>query len=302
MKKILLKLVVIAVMTLLLSEFLLRFIFGFGTPALYDESESYEYLYKPHQNIERFNNTLTTNKYGMRNKEVSEHSIKILKLGDSIINGGSQTDNDELSSTILSAEISRVMKKRHQVLNISAGSWGPDNAYAFLQEYGDFGAKLAVLVYSSHDYSDYMNFKKTVGVNPSYPDKNPQSAISEVFSRYLFPASTKEHELTKISNLVNQKTGLNKGFPNLVRWLEDRNIKIIAYIHPEVQEVQKKKYKDSGKEIISFWSQHNIQVIHGLDHLDETCYRDGIHLNPKGQKKMADSMLPVILKTINKPD
>lgn len=37
------------------------------------------------------------------------------------------------------------------MLNISAGSWGPDNCAAYLKHYGLFGAKAMSLLVSSHD-------------------------------------------------------------------------------------------------------------------------------------------------------
>ena len=90
-------------------------------------------------------------------------------------------DQDSIATTLFSKETGM------QMLNISSGSWGPDNCAAYLKEKGTFGAKAMVLVCSSHDAFDIMSHVPVVGIYPEYPDRQYKLAIWEVIDRYLIP-------------------------------------------------------------------------------------------------------------------
>lgn len=66
---------------------------------------------------------------------VDSSAFIVLGLGDSVINGGVLTDQDSLATTRLSELLSKLIRKKVQVLNVSAGSWGPDNCEAYLNRY-----------------------------------------------------------------------------------------------------------------------------------------------------------------------
>jgi hypothetical protein len=107
----------------------------------------------------------------MRSDEINSKAVTILGLGDSVINGGVLTDQDELATMILSKELTGALNRPVQVLNVSAGSWGPDNCNAYLDERGTFNMHVMLLVVSSHDAYDVMDFTPVVGINYSFPDK-----------------------------------------------------------------------------------------------------------------------------------
>ena len=174
---------------ILTIEFVYRFVLGFGSLPLYVEHSSYEYILEPNQNTSRFGNVIITNKYSMRSKAVRKNSKKILKIGDSVINGGNHVSNEKLSSTVLERNLQKQQSDTIQVLNISAGSWGPDNAYAYINEHGHFDASMMILVFSSHDLNDNMHFRKVVGKHQSWPSEQPFSATTDLFSSYIFPKS-----------------------------------------------------------------------------------------------------------------
>ena len=127
---------------------------------LYAASDKYEYMALPNQCGVRLGNRYYYNVFGMRSDEVNPHKKHILGLGDSVIYGGVQTDQDSLATSLFSAETGM------QMLNISAGSWGPDNCAAYLKEKGMFNAKGIFLLVSSHDAHDNMDFMPVVGVHP----------------------------------------------------------------------------------------------------------------------------------------
>jgi lysophospholipase L1-like esterase len=51
------------------------------------------------------------------------------------------------------------------------------------------------------------------------------------------------------------------------------------------------KYDYQGDEIITFCNDNNILLLKGLEYEDESCYRDGIHLNEHGQNILANTLL-----------
>jgi len=135
---------------------------------LFNEDPGYEYIARPNQDIVRLDNRISYNAQSMRSKPLGQNdSCTIIGFGDSVINGGTLTDQDDLATTILEDSLGNNIR----MLNVSAGSWGPDNCAGYLKQYGDFHAKLFVLVVSSHDAHDNMQFEKIVGRHPSDPDK-----------------------------------------------------------------------------------------------------------------------------------
>ena len=180
-------LIVVALLFLILCEVILREGWGFCDTVLMQESERYEYIAQPNQDRMRFRHHVIYNSLSMRSSELQKGSVRILGLGDSVINGGVLTDQDSLATTLLSSALSDTLHQEVQILNISAGSWGPDNCNAYLEEKGYFDAKVMLLVVSSHDAYDNMDFKPTVGVHVSFPSKQYISAIVELFDRYLIP-------------------------------------------------------------------------------------------------------------------
>ncbi len=293
-------------------EISLRYIWGFCSAPLYIESREFEYIYAPNQHLKRFGNSIITNQYSMRSKPLTEgDSIRVLLIGDSVINGGAPTDQDSLASTILEDCLSKSFKKPVRVLNISAGSWGPDNAAAYIKKFGHFDAKAIILVFSSHDAYDNMSFEKVVGVHPSYPKQQANLAISELMGRYIIPKILqssakiihKNQKSSEINELLinKQRSSFNSGFKFFSSYSQENQIPLILYLHPELFEISKAAYTENGKKIIEFSKNESIHLINGLsENTDKAFYRDNIHLNNKGQKHLAKCLFPIIVNILQK--
>ena len=159
------------IVLLFILEVFLRQYFGFCNTVLIREDADFEYIAQPNQDRFRFRNHIKYNSFSMRSEAVDSAAVLILGFGDSVINGGVLTDQDSLATTILSDSLTKIHRNKIQFLNVSAGSWGPDNCFAYLKKYGDFGAKSIYLFVSSHDAYDNMNFEKIVDVSESLPSK-----------------------------------------------------------------------------------------------------------------------------------
>lgn len=299
---------------LICIELILRFAYGFCSAPLYIEDPDYEYIYAPNQTVRRFGNTIRTNSLSMRSEELSpSDSVTVLLIGDSVVNGGSLTDNAELASTLLEKRLSAELGRRIRVLNISAGSWGPDNVAAYLRRHGVFNAKAIGLVASSHDAYDVMTHAAQVGIDPNLPDKQFRIAIVELWSRYIYPiyfrnirfnhvyyAPDEETVATKpeTETYVIRKEGdhFNPGFSELKNIAEQHDIPFFIYLHPEISEVEDGFYNDQGQAIVDYADQDSVRLIRELDIPPLREYyrkRDVVHYTADGQKFLADHLFPL---------
>jgi hypothetical protein len=227
----------------------------------------------------------------------SSDSIRILGFGDSVLNGGVQTEQDSLATSFIEANLSQKYSKNIRCFNISYGSWAPDNCFAYMKEYGDFNADLIFLVVSSHDAYDNMDFQKIVDVHPSYPSKQYFVAIHELIDRYLIPRIfTKKQE--EFDHIVKGNV-FNSGFFAFYHYTQENGIPFFIYLHPDRKEMQERKYDYQGDEIIKFCKANNIPLLKGIEYENESCYRDGIHLNEHGQRILANILLSEITVRLN---
>ena len=284
-------------------EIILRYVFGFCDAVLYQSSPAYEYIAQPNQHRYRFFSHIDYNSYSQRSDEPDSTKTIVLGLGDSVIFGGTMLDQDSVATTLFSKETGM------QMLNISSGSWGPDNCAAYLKEKGTFGAKAMVLVCSSHDAFDIMSHVPVVGIYPNYPDKQYKLAIWEVIDRYLMPRikvyfrgkqlldpdAQVVEKVKSDEGVANKALNFDPGFDQLLQISEGKHIPFFIYLHPEVGEVMSWKYKEGGLMIIEWAKTHHIKLIDGLNEgVTVDMYRDVIHLNEKGQRNLANSLKKMI--------
>lgn len=302
---------------LLFIELILRFGYGFCSAPLYVEDSDYEYIYAPNQTVKRFGNSIRTNSYSMRSEELSPaDSITVLLTGDSVVNGGSLTSNEELASTILEKKLSEELGSPVRVLNISAGSWGPDNVAAYLKKHGIFKARVIGLVASSHDAYDVMTHHDQVGIDPNLPDKQFKIALVELWSRYIYPIYFRDirfnhvyyaPEIAKADSISDEtakgiwKNGdhFNPGFSELNRIAKENGIPFFIYLHPETFEIKDGAYNEQGQDIEQFARHDSIPLFEELKVpplLSLYRDRDVVHYNAEGQQFLADQLLPLYLE------
>ncbi|KAA0993708.1 hypothetical protein [Dyadobacter aurulentus] len=317
-----------------IAEVVLRVKYGFCNSPLYVSDPDFEYIYAPNQDVKRFGYVLKTNQFSMRNEEIlPSDTLVILLIGDSVVNGGSLTDQDSIASTLLEKRFQKDFNRRVRVLNISAGSWGPDNMAAYLKKFGLFNAKLMCLVTSSHDAHDIMSHQSPVGIDPGWPNKQYKVALYELWDRYrwiffyyidtmFFPKepevpkadqptktdlpktdtiriaqsdSAKKDKLNR-AGIRKPGTDFNPGYRQLFEMARDNNIPFFIYLHPEITEVDMGHFNDQGDEIIAFAKQNNIRLINEFQYpISKKLYRkmDLVHYNSQGQVFMADNLYPL---------
>lgn len=289
----------------IVGEVTLRMWLGMCDAPLYEASDKWEYMACANQDGYRFGHHYRFNSYRQRSEEPNSTKKIVLGLGDSVLFGGVMTDQDSTSSYVFNSQC-----PEWQMLNISAGSWGPDNCAAYLKYYGLFGAKALFLLVSSHDAYDNMDFQPVVGVHPSYPDKQYWCAWAEFIDRYVWPRTigklfagknTDDPDaavLKSIDGTDIKKGGniFNPGFDQLKRIADDANIPLYICIHPDKNEVAAGKYNEQGEEIIKWCQENGISPILELNEgIKLEMFRDGIHTNEKGQRFEAKIMKKYIV-------
>ena len=286
-----------------LGELFLRWRYGLGDAVLMRADDDYEYIAQPNQRRKRFGNRVVYNSHSMRNEELIPGSARILCIGDSILNGGTLTDQSELATSILSKELSAETGKQVQVLNVSAGSWGPDNCLAYLKRHGHFGAKGIILVVSSHDAHDTMTFVPVVGQHRSYPSRQYPLAIMELWDRYLFPGkpffkqskASVDNEFRRIHHIEKTEVTFNPGFQGILDYARDFRLSFAIYLHATLYEMNAGNYDADGQAVIEFCKRNQIPWVQDLGNgLDRECIlqNDYLHYSPKGQALMGRLLKP----------
>lgn len=286
------KIIIFLTATIIICEILLRYSLGFCDAILYEDNPLYEYIAQANQNRIRFGNRIIINGYSQRNENPDNYKNKILGLGDSVLFGGTLIDQDSLATSIITNDTGYLM------INVSCGSWGPDNCAAYIEKYGTFDAKAIVLVCSSHDAYDVMNFAPVAGVYPTYPKEQSCCAIAELFTRYIIPFIAKKITLLKYDpdqsvtnkSVKKKSVSFNDGFDKLKVISQIYNIPFMIYLHPEISEVSNKRYNIMGEEIINWCKKNEVPLMCGLDKMKSYMYNDIIHLNEKGQKQLAENL------------
>jgi hypothetical protein len=290
----------------LILEVLLRIALGFGNLPRYYGDTAYEYALLPSQDVKRFGNHFYINNEGMRSAPLGKDGFRFLKLGDSVLNGGIATDQTELASTLLEERLSTAFpEKGIRVLNVSAGSWGPDNAFAWVQKHGAFGAKAIVLVFSSHDWQDQMTFRDVVGKVPFYPKERPPSAIGDagswLVSRYF--TTVDWDKLPQIPESRVLKNNHNIGWEAFDNYCQQSGVALLVYHHPNKAEWEAGSWNVQGSALEEWLVRNGVKVISGLNTAyGENGWRDEIHPNAQGQRALADALEPAFKTIIEQQD
>lgn len=285
---------------LIAAELVARYYLGLGDPPLLVADTEIEYLYKPSTEYHRFGNRIAFNSYSMRSdefppKKSSADEFRVLVMGDSIVNGGALTDQNQLATTILQRHLRKEMNRPVVVGNVSAGSWGPSNLLAYARRHGFFDADAVVIVLSSHDYADAPTFAPIVGINPAMPDRSPLLAITDAFGRYVLPRlqrSGGEGDTTPSEPSPRDVKTAMDDLRSLLDLARGAAPQVLVFHHCERSELDG-DYAPGREEIAEAVHTAGFELSGWRDvfkaNLDagENLYRDHIHPNAVGQHLIA---------------
>jgi hypothetical protein len=291
-----------ALLLALVGELGARWILGLGDPPLTVRDPEIEYLFAPNQDVRRFGNRVVYNNVSMRSADrwsmarERPEELRVLVLGDSVINGGALTDHARLATTIAQETLDRPARPV-RVGNVSAGSWGPENLLAYVERFGLFDADLAVVVLSTHDLRDVRTFPDDLG--PDFPLARPVSALWEGLARYLAPrlglglrpppaAPPPPHAIDR-SVAALQK---------LFELAEANGVDLVVLHHPERDEPDQELVEDAAilRAAIERMGRIVIPMSVWLGSAAERqqYYRDEIHINEAGQRIYGEVLICLI--------
>jgi GDSL-like Lipase/Acylhydrolase family len=304
------------IVSFVLVEGGLRFFWGFGRPPLYQSDQEIGYLLAPNQRLKRFGNRIEINQYSMRSGEIDEHrtsdALRVLMLGDSIVNGNGWTDQGDT----LSARLERQLETQGlppgyqsiEVLNVSANSWGPRNELAYLKRFGTFEAQVLVLVINTDDLFGTQPTDLQVGRDRNYPDKAPGFALLELFNRY----GKKQSPIPGL-DAIQQESGDRVGrnleaISGIIAQVQGSDGKLLLAHTPLKREVLPPGPRDyervARQRLQDLANQQGIPYIDFLDPFQkhpspEALYRDHIHLSPEGNHLVCQALSQSMISALD---
>ena len=282
----------------------LRLFFGLGKPPIYIADEQIGYLLAPNQKTTRMGNRIAINAYSMRSDAItlerSPSTLRVLLLGDSIVNGGWWTDQNQTLSVLLAAQLtpftSQQVFEQIDVLNASANSWGPRNELAYLQKFGTFNAQAVVLVINTDDLFATAPTSIPVGRDRNYPSHRPALALVEAISRFLPYESVPEMAAVRAEG--GDRVGFNlDAIEQVYRLSQEAGAEFLLVMTPLLREIGEREPRDyeikARNRLIRLTQDQQISYIDCLPIFNtmptpENMYRDHIHLSPQGNQQVSD--------------
>lgn len=299
--------------TLAAGEMFARYGLGLGDPPLYQPHERIGYLNQPGE-YHRFGNHVAYNRYGMRSEDfgirrTSSDELRVLMIGDSVLNGGALTDQAETASARLKARLSSEFAGPVVVGNVSVGGWSPVNMAAYVREFGFFDADVVVFVLSSHDYAAA---EPTLPQSVDFPTRSPGLALVEGFERYVpryvdrfaSRATAEAQSQSAAENAIAKPAEADieratAAVRQMIRDAKRNGATVLVAQHltseelehgPKVgHEVIGRVAREAGAELIPLRDGFEQAIASGL-----SPYRDDIHPNPDGQRLIAEALEPHI--------
>jgi len=309
-KKILISLA--SVLALLIAlELFCRFYLGLGDPPLSQLDPQIGNIFIGPRTYHRFGNTVTYNSFSMRSREFDARrknpgEIRILMVGDSVINGGSQTDQSQIMTTLLENRLASQLHRPAIVMNVSAGGWGPPNYWAYVQRYGIFEANAMFIVVSSHDAWQWRTFDPIGGLGSDAPDKTPTFALGEALFRYLPrylpsgpPAKPREPSQGEFDQCMS-------AFRSLITFARAHQTPVVVVQNLEQSAIGKPENEGHRlfRESCQDMNVPRVELGPAFEaslKAGKSPYRDDIHPNAVGQQVMEETLEPVVLSLLAKP-
>ena len=225
----------------------------------------------------------------------SPGELRVLFIGDSVINGGVLTDQANLMTSIVARDESAKLGRPVVTGNASAASWGPPNQAAWLRRYGLLDADVVVFVLSSHDAADVPTFDYKHGGAPISPQRSPIFATQDLLQRYILPRLWPEASVAPPPATLPAPADVQKctdAMREMVATARAGRAECVLALHLEASErvgnelpghgILKSLAAEMGVRVIELGPAFATAVAHGTNP-----YRDSIHPNDLGQRLMA---------------
>lgn len=292
---------VTVVLGVVAGEIVARFVLGMGDPPLYRADPEIEYMPLPSRTYSRFGNRVSFNSFSMRSPEfparkADDRELRVMVLGDSVVNGGSPTDQADLATTKMPALLSESLARPAVVGNISCGSWGPPNLLAYVEKHGLFDADAVVIVLNSDDASDAPTFEP---LGPGLPTRGPVLALQEALGLYV-PMAFKHYVLGREEKPPaepaptdeSRRTAL-AALEKLINAARGEGARVLVVHHPKLSELSAGRMEPGFDQVRGVAARAGVRFIETRPEMlrlvtqEQRGYRDNIHPDPAGQEAIA---------------
>ncbi|MBW4481985.1 MAG: SGNH/GDSL hydrolase family protein [Tildeniella torsiva UHER 1998/13D] len=300
----------IGVGAIAIAELLLRIRYGLGNPPLYVADTRTGYRLAPNQSLRRRGNRIEINQYSMRGPAVAPQrpvdTLRVLMVGDSIVNGGWWTDQSQL----LSVKVQEALASLHppgietvEVFNASANSWGPRNELGYLLRFGTFEAQLVLVVLNTDDLFAIAPNSYELGRNPAYPTRRPPLALWEVAQRRL--GYTPSPALQALHDQGGDRVGVNlealRQINQVVLAAGGRLAIAMTPLRRELEPDGPRDYERVARQrLTAFTQSEGIPYLDGLPLFQQTAherlYFDHIHLSPEGNDWVSQALAKLLIE------
>ncbi|MFN0010186.1 MAG: GDSL-type esterase/lipase family protein [Phycisphaerales bacterium] len=293
----------LGIIALVSAELVARFLLRMGDPPLYRADAQCEYLMVPSRSYFRFRFTSTYNAWSMRatpdfaEEKGSPEERRILVFGDSVVNGGPQTDDKALATTLIPAQLQSLSGRPTIVANVSAGGWSPGNMLGYAKKFGFFDADVVVIVLNNGDAFDHPSFRP---LGRDFPTRTPALALQEVFLRYIPNyLDTKFGKAGTVSDQPEANPRALAALVELVALARASGAKVAAVLHPTKTEITAGP-KPGTKFLTQALADAAVPVVdarpffaNGVD-AGVRPYRDDVHPSRDGQAVLAAALRQAI--------
>jgi lysophospholipase L1-like esterase len=313
---------VLALVGLLVAgELVARFYLQLGEPPLSMFDADMEYRFQPWQTCHRFGHLIHYNAYSQRADDYPPHKsspdeLRVMVIGDSVVNGGAPTDQSEVCTSVLQQMLRREFDHRTiYVGNASAASWGPPNELAYVQKFGLFDADVVVLVFNSEDAGDAPTFAPVIG-SSDFPDHRPISALWEGIAHY-GPGQLARFHLDFFSGSPGPASSLpgEVGIPMCISAIQDmvkigRESGAKVIIGQQMEQidqapVEERDFLPAAHDLIQWAArQSGVEPVEWHDQFvasmraGQMPYRDYIHPNAVGSRIIAEALFPAVREAL----
>lgn len=306
------RLLVVAVATMAGIEVLCRFGLGLGHPPLLVRDPHCGYRFAPSQSVRRFGNNVSYDHLSRRGEWPegdSGKSLEIMLVGDSVLNGGTLTDDADTADAVLNSMAVLVGGKRAVFRNLSAGSWAPPQQLAYLKAYGVGNAQSLILVLSSHDA-----LGRHTGAAPPFPSQKPWLAAEELVWRYILQQRRHLFDQphgweamaadvpTEIADSPEQCAIASWCLAEICKYSANRNLPMAVVLWPTRLEAKANAWDPICESIKGVLAEYQVGWIDLLPTVRQQTdfaglmYRDDIHPTVAGQRLLAGAVLQATLQ------
>ena len=301
----------LGVMAIAVVELILRARYGLGNPPLYVADARTGYRLAPNQTLRRRGNRIEINEYSMRGPAIAPQrpitTLRVLMVGDSIVNGGWWTDQSNLLSIKLQNALLAMTPgdfQQVEVLNASANSWGPRNELGYVLRFGTFEAQVVLLLLNTDDLFAVAPNAYELGRHPAYPTRRPPLALWEAAARRR--PYKPSPELEALHQQPGDRVGVNlealRQLDQAVRAADGRLLVAMTPLRRELEPDGPRDYEWVARRRLKEFA-----AAQGIPYLDflplfqksdfEALYFDHIHLGSQGNEVVGQTLANFVAET-----